>query len=184
MDQRKPHIAVFSGGECPAERKEYYFRLGYSTGRPLAEAGFTVVTGGGEGLMEQPLRGAAEAGGEPVAVTLEVEGRIQSSHASSVHSHALLAPRQEMLLGLADAFVALPGGVGTLHEIFDVLSLKRVREIAADVPLVLVGEYFRETEALLKNIVEEGFHDASLAARYAIVGTPEEAIALLKDYFA
>ena len=123
------NIVVFAGNGCRKDREEFYYSLSYETGKILAQSGFTVVTGGGPGLMNQALKGAYENSGKTIGVRLYQEGKVQSPFVTKTFFYHDLKPRQAKLISLAGAFLALPGGVGTFYEIFEVLSLKRKGEI-------------------------------------------------------
>ncbi|MDD4989506.1 MAG: LOG family protein [Candidatus Pacebacteria bacterium] len=200
----KKKISVFAGNDCVKGKQNYYFELAYKTGRLLAENGFVTITGAGSGLMEEAMKGAFEAGGETIGVGLDFrhtkimsedvepkasnisdyfEGRQQSKYVKDVEVFKLLGPRQEKIIKLADAFIALPGGVGTFFEVFNVLALKRLREIPKDVPLILIGKYFSILKETLDTMIKEGFLESSGSSLYRIVETPEEAVRILNDNF-
>ena len=176
-------IAIFAGADPKGKDKESQLATAYALGKDLAEAGFTTMTGGGPGLMDEPLRGAKEAGGPTIGITLTVGREIQSPYADNVFSYDELAPRQEKMIEMGDAYVALPGGLGTAYEIFNILCLKRLDVLPAATPLVLVGEYYRPLETLLQHMIEEGFVHPSLKNSCVLVGTAEEATAVLVEHF-
>jgi uncharacterized protein (TIGR00730 family) len=110
-----------------------------NVGRELARAGFSVVTGGGPGLMEAANRGALEAGGTSIGlgVTLsEIEPPNRHTTASITFRYFFV--RKVMLVKYATAFVLLPGGLGTLDELFETLNLIQTRKIVP-FPVILVG---------------------------------------------
>ena len=174
-------IAVFCGANYPQGKENFYSELAYETGKLLAENGFTVITGGGPALMNDCLRGAYEAGGETIGIALEISGRKQSTYAKERLTFKRLVPRQEKLIEMSDAFIALPGGIGTIHEIFDVLALKRAHEIPKDKFLILVGSYFKPISVLLHEVIREGFIDRSFLECLTFVANPKEAVRILKD---
>jgi uncharacterized protein (TIGR00730 family) len=176
-------IAVFAGNRCHTEKEAYYYDVAYRMGKLLAQSGFVTVTGGGPGLMDETLHGASDHGGETIAIRLKKPGFLHSPFASRHEAYEKLGPRQDQILALSDAFIALPGGVGTLYEIMAVLALKRVGEIPRDKPLILVGEYYRDMQELAGKMVGEGFVDATIHDIFSLVATPEEAIQVLKNEF-
>lgn len=175
------NIVVFAGNDCLAEKQNYYFSIAFKTGELLARNGFTTVSGGGPGLMDESMRGAFQNGGKTIAVCLQVDGRKQSEYATEKSIYKVLNERQNKLISYGDAFIALPGGVGTLYEIFAILALKRKGEILDNKPLILVDSYFELLIPFLKKMIQEGFIDTSLNNHYKFVSTPEEAIALIKS---
>ncbi len=176
----KKKIVVFAGNECLAEREEYYYSLAYETGKLLANNNFITVTGGGPGLMNEVMRGAYENGGETYAVRLNLTGKKHSEYVTKFSSFDDLNKRQEELLKIADGIISLPGGVGTLYEIFAVLALKRKGELDKNKPLILVDGYFDEFDTLMNKMYKEGFAEGKIKGFYTRVASPEEAVKLLK----
>lgn len=176
----KKKVVVFAGNGCNPQRQDYYYSLARKTGKLLAKEGFVTVTGGGPGLMDQVCRGAFEAEGETIGVCLTVVSRKQSEYLSKKYIFHSLIPRLKKLVDLGDAFVVLPGGIGTFHEIFTVLALKRKLEIPRIKPLIIVDPFYKEFRDLMDKILNEGFADSDIDTLYITVETPEEAISLLK----
>jgi len=175
----KKKIVVFAANDCIKEKEKYYYSLAYETGKALAEAGFVTVTGGGPGLMNEICRGAFENKGETHGVCLNIEGRIHSKFLTTHEMFDLLNPRQERLLQIADGFISLPGGIGTLYEVVAVLALKRKGEIPEEKPLILIDNFYHEFHKLIKTMETEGFVFAGFDKLYDIVKSPEETIRLL-----
>lgn len=171
----KKNVVVFGGRACLEEKKEYYYNLAYQTGKLLAEAGFIVVTGAGPGLMDETLRGAVEANGETMGVCLNIKGRKHSIYAQKQLMFDTIRPRQAKLIELADAFIALPGGIGTIYETIEILVMKKTNEVPIEKPLVLLGPYYENFKKLLQEISDEGFADNSLPHLFHHAKTPEEA---------
>jgi uncharacterized protein (TIGR00730 family) len=177
----KQKVVIFAGNHCVKEKESYYFDLAYNLGRLLAQNNFVVASGAGPGLMDEALRGAIETGGETMGVALNLEGRRQSKYVSSSTIFDKLGPRQDSLVALGDAYVALPGGVGTLHEISNILALKRVKEIPASKPLILIGRYYHPLKDVFDEMVADGFVDKGIFSLYDLVNTPEGAIKIIRD---
>ena len=85
------------------------------------------------------------------------------------------------MLALADAFVILPGGLGTLDEYFEVITTMQLKVHAKPIIVVNVEDYFAPLEALLARIVEQGFASAEIAAFHEFVSTPAEAIVRIRS---
>ncbi|MEW6319709.1 MAG: TIGR00730 family Rossman fold protein [Acidobacteriota bacterium] len=126
-------------------------------GRALVGLGFTVMTGGGPGLMEGANRGAKEAGGRSVAVNIELPHE-QTANAyldAHVTCHYFFV-RKVLLFKYSYAFVALPGGLGTLDELAEALTLIQTRKIL-EFPVVLVGRsYWQPFLDMLQTMQREG----------------------------
>jgi uncharacterized protein (TIGR00730 family) len=143
-------------GSARYEASHPYYTLGYDVGRGIANLGFTVITGGGPGLMEAANRGAREAGGRSVGcnVALPLEQSANPYLDRSVTCRYFFV-RKVLLFKYSYAFVALPGGFGTLDELFEALTLIQTRKIAS-FPVVLLGvEYWRPLQELLRRLASE-----------------------------
>ena len=132
-----PAVCVFGSARTKPEDPEY--ELAREVGRALAGSGFAVITGGGPGLMEAANRGAQEAGG------LSVGLNIQLPHEQALNPYCDVGiefehffVRKLMFVRYSDALVCLPGGFGTLDEMFEALTLIQTGK-AADHPVILCG---------------------------------------------
>lgn len=135
-----PCVTVF--GSARFGEGHPYYPLAREVGTRLARAGFTVLTGGGPGLMEAANRGAKEAGGVSVGCNIELH---KEQHPNAyldrwITFHHFFV-RKLMLVKYSYAFVAMPGGFGTLDEIFEVATLIQTAKIK-NFPLVLMGREF------------------------------------------
>ena len=137
-----PCVTVFGSARF-AEGHEYY-SLARDVGRELARTGFTVMTGGGPGLMEAANRGAKDAGGVSVGCNIELpEEQAPNAYLDKWVTFEHFYVRKVMLVKYSYAFVALPGGFGTMDEVFETATLVQTGKIY-DFPIVLVGsEYWR-----------------------------------------
>lgn len=167
-------VAVFSGSsEGTAEHVE----LAKDLGRKLAINGLTVVNGGGPGLMEVVAKSAFEAGGKVVGVHFEHEQRKPSRFNTETISFKELRPRQQKIIDLADAFVALPGGLGTTFELLEVLAKKYLGEIDSETPIVLASKgFWTDMNKMMAAQVESGFMRKEVLGLLHVVDTAEEII--------
>jgi uncharacterized protein (TIGR00730 family) len=135
-------VTVFGSARVSPDDPDY--ALGRRLGAALAEAGFAVITGGGPGAMEAVNRGAQEAGGLSVGLGIELpfEQRLNDWVDLGV-SFRYFFVRKTMFVKYADAFVILPGGFGTLDELFEALTLVQTGKVTR-FPVVLLGrDYWR-----------------------------------------
>jgi uncharacterized protein (TIGR00730 family) len=134
-------VSVFGSARTAADSPEY--EAGVQIGRALAEAGYAVITGGGPGAMEAANRGASEAGGVSVGLGIELpfeQGLNQ--HVDLGLNFRYFFVRKTMFVKYAQGFVVLPGGFGTLDELFEALTLVQTRKVTR-FPVVLFGtEYW------------------------------------------
>jgi uncharacterized protein (TIGR00730 family) len=136
-----PAVSVFGSARTPRDDPEY--ARGVELGGALARAGFTVITGGGPGLMEAVNKGACDAGGVSVGLGIELpfEQRINDYVDIGIQFRYFFV-RKTMFVKYAQAFVILPGGFGTLDELFEALTLVQTRKVTR-FPIVLLGtEYW------------------------------------------
>ena len=132
-----PCVTVF--GSARFGKGHEYYKLGRRLGAGLSHLGFTVMTGGGPGLMEAENRGAKEAGGRSVACNISLPTEEQSNPYldRSVTVHYFFV-RKVLLFKYSYGFVALPGGFGTMDELFEALPLVQTGQIW-NFPIVLMG---------------------------------------------
>jgi len=132
-----PCVTVFGSARFAEDHP--YYAMGRELGKATARAGFTVMTGGGPGLMEAANRGALEAGGRSVGCNIELPmEQAPNPYLDTFVEFRYFFVRKVMLAKYSYAFVALPGGFGTLDELFEVSTLIQTGKIR-NFPTVLMG---------------------------------------------
>jgi uncharacterized protein (TIGR00730 family) len=135
-----PCVTVF--GSARFKESHPFYSLARETGAYLAEAGFTVMTGGGPGVMEAANRGAKDVGGRSIGCNIELpHEQRENPYLDRFVTFRYFFVRKVMLVKYSYAFVALPGGYGTLDELFECLTLVQTRKIS-EFPVVLIGREF------------------------------------------
>ncbi|TAG54133.1 MAG: TIGR00730 family Rossman fold protein [Cytophagales bacterium] len=137
-----PSITVF--GSARFQENHKYYKMTVELGKELANQGFTVMTGGGPGIMEAANRGAKEAGGKSVGcnIVLPFEQK-ENPYLDRWVNIKYFFVRKVFLVKYSYAFVAMPGGFGTLDELFEALTLIQTKKIH-DFPVVLMGvDYYQ-----------------------------------------
>jgi uncharacterized protein (TIGR00730 family) len=130
-------VSVFGSARTPADHPHY--AAGVAIGAALAQAGYAVITGGGPGAMEAANRGACEAGGLSVGLGIELPFEQELNEWVDVGiTFRYFFVRKTMFVKYAQAFVILPGGFGTLDELFEALTLVQTRKVTR-FPVILVG---------------------------------------------
>ncbi|MGY2127532.1 TIGR00730 family Rossman fold protein [Blastococcus sp. SYSU DS0617] len=130
-------VSVFGSARTPADHPHY--AAGVAIGAALAQAGYAVITGGGPGAMEAANRGACEAGGLSVGLGIELPFEQELNEWVDVGiSFRYFFVRKTMFVKYAQAFVILPGGFGTLDELFEALTLVQTRKVTR-FPVILFG---------------------------------------------
>jgi uncharacterized protein (TIGR00730 family) len=171
-----PCVTVF--GSARFKEGDAYYALTREVGKRLAEAGFTVMTGGGPGLMEAANRGSKDAGGRSVGcnIALPLEQR-----PNSYLDHWILFRhfyvRKVMLVKYSYAFVAMPGGFGTLDEIFETITLIQTHKIE-DFPVILMPSDFWTPilNAFRETLLAQGMIDAVDFNLLHVIDSPDEAV--------
>jgi uncharacterized protein (TIGR00730 family) len=133
-------VTVFGSARTPRDHPEY--QLGRQIGAALASAGFAAITGGGPGVMEAVNRGASEAGGLSIGLGIELpfEQGLNPWVDLGVNFRYFFA-RKTMFVKYAQAFICLPGGFGTLDELFEALTLVQTKKVTK-FPVVLFGSSY------------------------------------------
>ena len=137
-----PAVSVFGSARLGADDPAY--EIAEQVGRELALAGFAVITGGGPGLMEAANKGALEAGGTSVGLGIELpfETGLNQYVDLGINFRYFFA-RKTMFVKYARGFIVLPGGLGTLDELFEAMTLVQTGKITS-FPIVLIGrDYWR-----------------------------------------
>jgi uncharacterized protein (TIGR00730 family) len=132
-----PAIAVFGSARTPADHPTY--ALAEALGRKLVDAGFAVITGGGPGAMEAANKGASEAGGVSVGLGIELPWESGLNEWSDIGiNFRYFFARKTMFVKYSQGYVVMPGGLGTLDELFEALTLVQTKKVT-QFPIVLIG---------------------------------------------
>jgi len=179
LEITQPAVTVF--GSARFDESSRYYQLARQAGRRLAEAGYAVITGGGPGIMEAANRGAKEAGGMSVGCNINLP-KEQKPNAYVDHfvqfDHFFV--RKVMLVKYSSAFVVLPGGFGTLDEVFETLTLMQTHKIE-QFPVVLMGtEFWGRLRAFMgESLLAERTIDPGDIELFHMTDSPEEAVSII-----
>jgi uncharacterized protein (TIGR00730 family) len=176
-----PCVTVFGSARFKEDNR--YYTLGREMGAALSRLGFTVMTGGGPGIMEAANRGAKEAGGHTIGcnITLPFEQN-PNPYLDEMLEFKYFFVRKTMLIKYSYAFIVLPGGVGTMDEFFEALTLIQTKKIK-NFPIVLMGkDYYRPLIDYLEMMVREGTLGNSDLDLLMVTDSVDEAIAHIEMY--
>jgi len=176
---RGPCVTVFGSARFPEDHRFYQFAR--DTGAAIARQGFTVMTGGGPGVMEAANRGAKEAGGRSIGCNIELPMEQDSNPWLDYYvDFRYFFVRKLMLAKYSYAFVCMPGGLGTLDELFEIATLVQTGK-ADSFPIVLAGSEFWKPmlEFLQQQMVEEGTISQADVDRFLVLDDPEEIAAVV-----
>lgn len=174
-----PCVTVFGSARFSDGHKHY--ELTRKVGASLANLGFTVMTGGGPGLMEAANRGAMEAGGNSVACAIELPFEQDlNAYLDKSLSVKYFFVRKVALVKYSYAFVVVPGGFGTLDELFEALTLIQTGKISGFPVVVLGTEYWKSMVEQLKFMADAKSIDLSDLDLLLITDSIEEAMEHLR----
>src|SRR5262245_43911314 len=176
-----PCVTVF--GSARFKEDHPYYQMGREVGAGLARAGFTVMTGGGPGIMEAANRGAKEAGGRSIGCNIELpQEQRPNPYLDRWVTFRYFFVRKVMLVKYSYAFIALPGGFGTLDEVFETATLIQTGKIR-EFPLVLMGrDYWQPLLDFFRDrLISEHTIDPVDSERILVTDSPEEAVKTVTD---
>jgi len=139
-DLSRPAVSFFGSARC--DERDRYYRLAVEVASRLAEAGYPIITGGGPGIMEAANKGAAQVGGVSIGLNIDLPFEQEPNPYANMPMHfKYFFVRKVMFIKYAMAFICMPGGFGTLDELFEALTLMQTRRIKS-FPVILVGSDF------------------------------------------
>lgn len=180
---RHPRRVTVFGSARDVEENQHYRDVAYELGSRLAQAGYAVVTGGGNGIMGAANKGAYESGGGSIGFNIKLP---HEQHPNPYTTDDLtfkhFFTRKVALAFFAQAYVYFPGGFGTMDELFEIVTLMQTQKMPR-LPIILVGkefwsglERFIKNELLSMKLISEG--DDQL---FTVVDTAEEVMKLLSQ---
>ena len=187
MGLHNPCISIFGSARTPNTHPNY--KLASEIAQRIVDLGFGVITGGGPGIMEAANKGAQEADGASVGLTIDLP--FEENHNNYIDKDRMINfdyffVRKVMFVKYAQAFVVLPGGFGTLDELMEAITLIQTSKIKK-IPIILVGtsfwigliDWLKQTLLAQNNTISEGDLDL-----FSCVDTADEVIDLLKQYYS
>lgn len=187
LNKIEPCISIFGSARTKPDNK--YYQMAVDVSRLLAKEGYGIITGGGPGIMEAGNRGASSIPNTS-SVGLNIELPMEQGHnpyidIDKVFNFNYFFVRKVMFVKYAQAFVVLPGGMGTLDELFEVLTLIQTGKIER-VPVILMGkEYWAGMMDWIKNTMLEEHQNISPKDLdlFTLVDTPEEVHEIINRYY-
>ena len=186
MSKIGPCVSVFGSARTKPDNK--YYKQAEEIGYLLTQSGYGVISGGGPGIMEAANKGASR--GEGKSVGLNIELPFEQSSNPYIDNDKLINfdyffVRKVMFVKYAQGFIVLPGGVGTLDELFEAITLIQTQKIGK-FPIVLVGKTYWEgllvwiKEIMLAKEQNISIEDLDL---FNVVDTPAEAVDIINDFY-
>ena len=181
-----PCVSIFGSARTKPGSK--YYEIATNIAKRLTEEGYGVITGGGPGIMEAGNKGAYESSG--ISVGLNIELPFEQNHNPYIDpdknlNHRFFFVRKVMFVKYAQAFVVMPGGFGTLDELFEVLTLIQTKKVSR-VPVILFGvNYWKGLKLWIKEVMGEEEGNINPIDMDLIPSTDdiEEVIQIINDYY-
>ncbi|MGA9993826.1 MAG: TIGR00730 family Rossman fold protein [Pyrinomonadaceae bacterium] len=175
----KNGVTIF--GSARTHEDDHQYKAAEETARLLALSGFSVITGGGPGIMEAANRGAFEAGGQSIGCNIELPFEQKANpYLTRSITFKYFFVRKTMFVKYSTAFVIFPGGFGTLDELFEALTLIQTRKIR-NFPVVMFGSKFwgGMIEWIKNSVLEEGKITEYDLHRLHLTDSPEEVVQII-----
>jgi uncharacterized protein (TIGR00730 family) len=175
-----PCVTIFGSARTPEDDPHY--QLARRVGAAAAEMGFTIMTGGGPGIMEAANRGAKDVGGRSVAcnITLPME-QSANPYLDRFVTLRYFFVRKVMLIKYSYAFIVLPGGFGTLDELFESLTLIQTGKLE-DFPVILMGkDYWHDQLAMIETMARTGTISKDDLKIFHVTDSVEEVVGYLHE---
>jgi len=178
------HNAVTIFGSARIKPENKYYQKAEKLALLLAQNGFNVITGGGPGIMEAANKGASEGGGKSVGMNIRLPFEQKPNPYANIHiDYKYFFIRKVIFVKYAVAYVILPGGFGTMDELFEALTLIQTKRIKS-FPVILMGsEYWQGLLDWIRNtMLAEGKITPADLDLIQIIDNPEEAVKHIKKY--
>jgi uncharacterized protein (TIGR00730 family) len=182
-----PCVSIF--GSARTKNDNPYYKIGEDIAKKLSNAGYGVITGGGPGIMEAANKGAKEAGGKSVGLNINLPFEQYPNDYidyDKLINFKFFFVRKVMFMKYAQGFIVLPGGFGTLDELFEALTLVQTMKVAK-FPIILVGKsYWTGLVDWIKEVMltkEENINPEDLFL-FKLVDTADEAVEEIFDFYS
>lgn len=177
--------AISFFGSSRLKPKDKYYKIATQTAYLLSKEGYAIITGGGPGLMEAANKGAKKAGGKSVGLNIQIpQEQKPNRYVDLLLEFHYFFCRKVMFLKYGKAFVILPGGYGTLDELFESLNLIQTLRVER-FPVVLLGsEYWKGLIDWVKSkVLKKGCISSSDLNIFTIVDTPKEVVSVINNFY-
>ena len=179
----RPAVSIFGSARTATDSP--YYQLAEKIARLLSDSGFSVISGGGPGIMEAANKGAFEGKGVSIGLNIQLPHEQETNRYQDIsQSFRHFFARKYMFVKMATAYVVLPGGFGTLDELMEALTLIQTRK-SVRMPVILVGsafwggllDWFRE------RLVAEGMINAEDMDLIQVIDEPAQVVAAIFQYY-
>ncbi len=178
-----PAVTIFGSARTPEDSK--FYKKAEETAQLLAQAGYAVITGGGPGIMEAANKGALGTKGKSIGLNIELPSEQKPNpYIETLLSFRYFFSRKTMFVKYASAFVIFPGGVGTLDEFFEAITLIQTERIHNFPVILMGGEYWNGLVDWMKKVLlTEKYISPEDMDIFQIVETPQEAVESIESFY-
>jgi len=177
---QRPAVSIFGSARTSPDSR--YYELTSQIATKLADAGYAIITGGGPGIMEAANKGAVEAGGISIGLNINLPMEQKPNpYANMPLNFKYFFVRKVMFIKYAMAFICMPGGFGTLDELFESLTLIQTKRIKT-FPIIMIGSDFWGglVDWLEKTIMSQGNIDRADMMLFNVMDDPDEIVAYIR----
>lgn len=179
----KPAVTIFGSARTQPDHR--YYKKTVEIARKLSDSGFSVVSGGGPGIMEAANKGAYEGKSKSIGLNIELPHEQSGNGFQDISlNFKHFFSRKVMFVKYATAYVVMPGGFGTLDELAEILTLVQTKK-TRKIPIILVESEFWQglTEWIQHTLVEQGTINADDMNLYQVIDDPDEVVNAIFDYY-
>jgi len=181
LEQSSPCVVVFGSARLLPDHPAY--KAAEETGKLLAQTGYTVITGGGLGIMQAANKGAFEVGGKSIGFNIELPfEQCINQYVTQSMTFDYFFIRKAMFIYYSQAFVTFPGGFGTMDELYEVITLMQTGKIKKRPFIIYDEKYHQILHDWIKHLVEEKMVSPEDMDLIKFANTPEEVVQKIKNW--
>ncbi|MCX8031040.1 MAG: TIGR00730 family Rossman fold protein [Thermodesulfovibrionales bacterium] len=178
-----PAVSIF--GSSKLKEDSYYYQQAFTVAKMLSEIGFSIITGGGPGIMEAANKGAKMGKGKSIGLNIELPSEQYPNKYLDINlSFRYFFIRKLMFIKYSIAFIIFPGGYGTMDELFEAMTLVQTKKIDS-FPIILFDRQYWEglVDWMKKKAIKEGTLSPEDFFYFNIVNKPIEACIILREHY-
>jgi len=180
LEQSTPCVVVFGSARILQDHPTY--KAAEETGKLLAQAGYTVISGGGPGAMEAANKGAKEAGGRSIGFNIKLPfEQYTNPYMTQSMTFDYFFIRKAMFVYYSQAFVVFPGGFGTMDELYDVITLMQTGKIEKCPLIIYDKKYYQILYTWFEHFIKEKMIDKKDMELVSFVNTPQEVVQKIQE---
>ncbi|MCK6542971.1 TIGR00730 family Rossman fold protein [bacterium] len=183
MERVGPAVSIFGSARTKPGMANY--KLAEELARLIVKSGFAVITGGGPGLMEAANKGAKEAGGKSVGLSIQLPFETKGNDFLTMEvNFNYFFVRKVMFVKYARGFIALPGGLGTMDELFEMLTLIQTGKVDP-FPIVLIGKTYWSglLDWMKASMLKERYINPEDLELFHVTDSAKEAVSIIQDFY-